>query len=158
MRRRDALEAFERCYFPTPAGFRKVWTCKPMNTGGAGSPLFLWKPIPPTEDYVALGLVATVDDVEPKVDEVRCAPKYWATHLGSHGLQQIWSDRGMGGAPATIWGRSDLASQRSSGMLFDVAASDAAREARPPTDFMTMPDTGQVARFYADMPSEPVHL
>ena len=68
---------------------------------GASS-LVLWKPLPPTPDFVALGMVATAhpaDAKEPKpppYDAVRCVPKAWARKAAAP--EVAWQ-----GSAGTVW-------------------------------------------------------
>jgi hypothetical protein len=58
---------------PPPARFQVVWS------RGGSNPLTVWSAVPPTNEFVALGMVATATGAtqRPPVDVVRCVPKAW---------------------------------------------------------------------------------
>ena len=58
---------------PPPARFRDVWTRSGAN------PLTIWAAVPPTNDFVALGMVATATgpSQRPPLDIIRCVPIAW---------------------------------------------------------------------------------
>jgi len=58
---------------PLPVRFRQVGT-----DASGRAPLHLWSPVPPTNDYVALGLIATTgDSTPPPLTAIRCIPRKW---------------------------------------------------------------------------------
>jgi len=92
---RQDLQKFLDLYFPHPVRFRKIWQ------RNATSPVHIWEPIPPANEYVALGLVATVDEDAPLLTEIRCVPRPWAERTGE--LRTVWTGIGANGAPAQFW-------------------------------------------------------
>eukprot|EP00929_Paragymnodinium_shiwhaense_P012282 TRINITY_DN11914_c0_g1_i1.p1 TRINITY_DN11914_c0_g1~~TRINITY_DN11914_c0_g1_i1.p1 ORF type:complete len:670 (+),score=123.40 TRINITY_DN11914_c0_g1_i1:90-2099(+) len=87
---RSALRQFVERVFPRPAGFRLVWELQPpaMPHGTSTSlppvsPVYLWEPIPPTDEHVAGGVIATTSKSAPCAEQhdVRCLPKAWATQI-----------------------------------------------------------------------------
>ena len=72
------------------------------KSGGKGGALVLWKPLPPTPDFVALGMVATAHAADareprpPAFDAVRCVPKAWARK--ATGPEAVWQ-----GTAGTVW-------------------------------------------------------
>ena len=57
---REWLPRVLRFCFPHPARFHQVWG---IQTGAA--PLFVWEPVPPSAEYVALGMVASQSEEPP---------------------------------------------------------------------------------------------
>ena len=79
---------------PPPVRYTLALTIKDKQTGGT---LVLWKPVPPTRDFVALGMVATASrEDEPPLDAVRCVPKAWACNVASP--ERVWQ-----GGNGTVW-------------------------------------------------------
>lgn len=85
------LQAAMDQVLPPPCRYRAVWTSR--------GPLTMWLPVPPTADYVALGMVATATSSAqpPPQDAIRCVPRTWvrrvtAEQLVWHGIEgSIWS-------------------------------------------------------------------
>lgn len=57
--------------FPHPSKYRKVWY---QSRGGSKS-IYVWRPVPPSNDFVAMGVVVTSSGTPPEVTAVRCVPK-----------------------------------------------------------------------------------
>ena len=53
--------------FPHPQRYHRVWS---IQTGS--QPLFVWEPVPPSGQYAALGMVATLTDEPPSIDALAC--------------------------------------------------------------------------------------
>ncbi len=99
---RDAsrrLQAYLDQQFPPPVRYLIALAVKDKASGGA---LLLWKPLPPTPDFVALGMVATSQPPEakeprpPPFDAVRCVPKAWARKAAAP--EVVWQ-----GSAGTVW-------------------------------------------------------
>ena len=92
------LQAYLDQNFPPPVRYLIALI---VPAKGAAS-LVLWKPLPPTPDFVALGMVATAhpaDAKEPKpppYDAVRCVPKAWARKAAAP--EVAWQ-----GSAGTVW-------------------------------------------------------
>eukprot|EP01012_Entosiphon_sulcatum_P062087 TRINITY_DN8821_c0_g1_i1.p1 TRINITY_DN8821_c0_g1~~TRINITY_DN8821_c0_g1_i1.p1 ORF type:complete len:4205 (-),score=604.71 TRINITY_DN8821_c0_g1_i1:28-12642(-) len=82
---------------PHPYRFRQVWQ-KPQGK----TPLFVWEPIPPNPQYVALGMVCTTSEDPPPRNSVRCVPRQW-TQTSTFTPTLVWDDQGMGGRPGSVW-------------------------------------------------------
>ncbi len=82
---------------PHPIRYVEVWRHK-----SGDRQLFVWRPIPPSAGFVALGMLATPSDDPPDVTECRCVPRSWTTVSSSRPLQ-IWKDAGGGGRPGSFW-------------------------------------------------------
>lgn len=83
-------------YMPRPARFRLAWSL----THGA-NPFFAWEPIPPSDDFVALGFVGSKSDKQPDVRVMRCVPRSWCKETGY--LKKIWDDTGSSGRAGSVW-------------------------------------------------------
>jgi len=83
-------------YLPRPARYRLVWSI----THGV-NPFYAWEPVPPSDDFVAMGCVGTKTDKPPDVRLMRCVCKHWVTE--SKVLKSIWNDSGSGGREGSIW-------------------------------------------------------
>jgi Ca2+-binding EF-hand superfamily protein len=83
-------------FLPRPARYRLVWS---ITTGA--NPFYAWEPVPPSDDFVALGCVGTKTDKPPDVRMMRCVCKHWCTE--SKIVKSIWNDSGSGGREGSIW-------------------------------------------------------
>lgn len=83
-------------YCPCPVRYMQVWKQQ------RGKPLYIWRPVPPSDAYVALGMVATVTPEPPPLDKVRCVAKSFC-RPGYEAPRMVWDDSGMGGKAASIW-------------------------------------------------------
>jgi len=97
---------------PAPGRYRPIWSVR------GAEPLTIWSAVPPTQDFVALGSIATATtpDQPPPFDALRCVPKAWVSRAqttllwdrvdgcvwhGSHGLMVGHKGRQ---APAPVYG------------------------------------------------------
>ena len=83
-------------YMPHPARFRLAWSL----THGS-NPFYAWEPVPPSEEFVALGFIGTKEEKEPNVSCMRCVARDWCKDSGF--LQKAWDDSGSGGRQGSIW-------------------------------------------------------
>merc|ERR1712127_552425 len=81
---------------PRPARFRLAWSVSHGNNS-----LYAWEPIPPGDNFAAMGFVATTTDKPPDVRTMRCVTKDWLT--GSRCVNKVWDDSGSGGREGSIW-------------------------------------------------------
>ena len=63
---------------------------------------FSWQPIPPSVDYVPLGMVATRTEEPPSIKMVHCVPRNWVDPAPTE-VKMLWSDSGNSGKPGSIW-------------------------------------------------------
>lgn len=84
---------------PHPVGFKMVWW--QQNTSEAGN-LYIWRPIPPSDDFVSLGVVATTTNAEPQLDAVRCVNKGFLVPATMKPVK-LWDNAGTGGKKGTFW-------------------------------------------------------
>lgn len=77
---------------PPPGRYRAVWTLH------GASPLTVWMPVPPTGDFVALGMVvtATSSAQQPPQDSMRCVPKGWVRRVAVR--DAVWQ-----GTDGCVW-------------------------------------------------------
>eukprot|EP00931_Biecheleriopsis_adriatica_P057927 TRINITY_DN3440_c1_g1_i1.p1 TRINITY_DN3440_c1_g1~~TRINITY_DN3440_c1_g1_i1.p1 ORF type:complete len:2068 (-),score=475.91 TRINITY_DN3440_c1_g1_i1:13-5871(-) len=90
------LQAVADHYCPCPAKFRQVWSQR------RGRSLFIWRPVPPSDAFVALGMVVTTTAEPPPLEDVRCVPKSFCRPAAQAPLH-LWDDSGSGGKPASMW-------------------------------------------------------
>ena len=90
---------------PHPVNYRQVWT----RSSGRRE-LFVWRPLPPSDRFVALGVVCTTSSSPPPLDAVRCVPNSWVTPC-SETPEKSWDDSGsnLGGKPGSLWTLSGFA-------------------------------------------------
>jgi hypothetical protein len=82
---------------PPPVRYRQIW----KQTSGKQQ-FFAWRPVPPTKDYVAVGIVGTTVDEPPELDAVRCVPRRWVRPTTAP-AEQVWTNSGSGGRPGSFW-------------------------------------------------------
>eukprot|EP00933_Yihiella_yeosuensis_P062996 TRINITY_DN66026_c0_g1_i1.p1 TRINITY_DN66026_c0_g1~~TRINITY_DN66026_c0_g1_i1.p1 ORF type:complete len:519 (+),score=112.73 TRINITY_DN66026_c0_g1_i1:129-1559(+) len=92
------LENYVNTMLPRPVRFREVWKWQSEDQ----KPLVIWEAVPPTDDFVALGMIASTSLVEPSTTEIRCIPLPWADHLGVERVARIWSTSASR-VPASFW-------------------------------------------------------
>ena len=68
MQTSEALPRAQAQLLPHPLSYRQVWS----RTAGGAQPLFVWRPLPPSAAFVALGYVATSTAQPPPLEAVRC--------------------------------------------------------------------------------------
>ena len=69
--------------------------------------MFAWKAIPPSEEFVALGMLVTRTADPPLLDAMRCVHKKWC--MPSLDVPtQIWASSGLGGREGSFWAVSSL--------------------------------------------------
>lgn len=83
-------------FLPHPARFRLAWSL----THGS-NPFYGWEPVPPSDEFVALGFIGSKEDKQPSVKCMRCVPRSWCKE--STYLQKIWDDSGSAGRAGSIW-------------------------------------------------------
>jgi len=113
-------------FMPQPVTYHQLWQQQSSKS------LFLWEPVPPSPEFVAVGLVATTRDTEPPLSACRCVPKSWSERLDQRRLSKLWAGVGVGSVPASFWTpssqRADTHSNPPSG-FFAIATGPAANGA-----------------------------
>ena len=76
------LPLVARLVAPHPARFHRVWS---VQTGTR--PIFFWQPVPPSDDYVALGMIATdtEEPPSPRLARERAVPSSAPRHRTRRG-------------------------------------------------------------------------
>lgn len=87
--------------FPHPARFHQVWS-EPR----AATPFFTWEPVPPSDEFVAMGMVASNSETPPPVECVRCVPRKY-TKESEVRAATIWQDSGAGRS-GSVWHVNDM--------------------------------------------------
>ena len=64
--------------------------------------LYIWKPIPHSARFVALGMVATTTGDPPPLEAVHCVPRKWVIPT-TFTPTEIWNDAGSGGRAGSLW-------------------------------------------------------
>eukprot|EP00301_Raphidiophrys_heterophryoidea_P017994 c2980_g1_i1.p1 GENE.c2980_g1_i1~~c2980_g1_i1.p1 ORF type:complete len:608 (+),score=149.99 c2980_g1_i1:676-2499(+) len=91
------LNEVVRQRMPHPTMFRLVWS---QERGER--PVYAWQPIPPSAEFVALGMVVTNSSASPALDTVHCVPRSWVVPTKTTPIL-IWNDSGAGGREGSIW-------------------------------------------------------
>ncbi|CAM9367518.1 unnamed protein product, partial [Sphacelaria rigidula] len=64
--------------FPRPMRFREVWKQVRQAVAVAGEKaVYMWRPVPPSSAFVAMGMIVTTTEEPPPYDSVRCVPRRW---------------------------------------------------------------------------------
>ena len=82
--------------FAKPKLYQKVWE----RTHGGGSPIYVWSPLPPSEEYHALGHICTSSPTSPNPDTIPlvCVHRSYLKFNALSLRQQVWAvDAGQGG-------------------------------------------------------------
>ena len=92
----DNVDNFKARYLPFPLRFHMVW-----NQRHGKKPIYAWKPVPPSDEFVALGCVCTTTDEPPARESVRCVPRTWVTPTND--AAPVWDDSGTAGRRGSFW-------------------------------------------------------
>ena len=84
---------------PHPVGYKMVWW--QQSTSESGN-LYVWRAIPPSDDFVSLGFVATTSNQEPGLDAVRCVNKGFLVPTTMKPVK-LWDNAGTGGKKGSFW-------------------------------------------------------
>ena len=69
--------------------------------------MFVWEPVPPNENFIALGMVATQTEEPPPIRTVHCVPRAWVEPAPDL-TKLVWSDAGSSGKPGSLWAVGSL--------------------------------------------------
>jgi hypothetical protein len=83
-------------FLPYPARFRLAWSLTHGNNH-----FYAWEPVPPAEEFVALGFIGSKSDKQPSVKSMRCVPRSWCKETTF--LKKIWDDSGSSGRAGSVW-------------------------------------------------------
>ena len=93
----EYLQAVVEQLFPLPLRFRLAWFSLQHKP-----PLYIWRAVPPSGQFVALGMVATTNEEPPPLNALCCVPRRWCE---KHPVppRLVWRDDGGGGRPGSFW-------------------------------------------------------
>ncbi|CAM9959439.1 unnamed protein product, partial [Hapterophycus canaliculatus] len=97
LRHGNKLDVVCQSLFPKPVRFREVWKQVPGDKA-----LFVWRPVPPSSAFVAMGMVITTTEEPPPQDSVRCVPRRWVVESTFKPVK-VWDDAGTEGRAGSIW-------------------------------------------------------
>lgn len=83
-------------FLPHPARYRLAWSL----THGS-NPFFAWEPVPPSDEFVALGYIGSKSETEPNTKAMRCVPRAWCRETTY--LKKVWDDSGSSGRAGSVW-------------------------------------------------------
>ena len=93
-------------FAPYPKRYHMVWsqrgTSGDTDGGGPVESIYFWKPVPRSDRYVAMGMIATTSDEPPPLEAVHTVPRKWVVPTTMEPIQ-IWNDEGSGGRPGSVW-------------------------------------------------------
>ena len=98
-------------FFPFPIRFHEVW----RQTRGE-EPLYAWRAVPPSDDFVVMGMMITKGPDPPALDSMRCVLRSLVVPASMDPVL-LWSDEGTGGAAGSMW------SVNSMGLVWVVAGA-----------------------------------
>jgi len=83
--------------FPLPLRYRLAWHSLQHKP-----PLYIWRAVPPSGQFLALGMLATTSEEPPPLEAVRCVPRRWCEKQPTP-ARLLWRDDGQGGRPGSFW-------------------------------------------------------
>ena len=88
---------------PPPLRYRLAW-----HDAHAKPPLYVWRAVPPTADFVAVGMFCTTSDEQPELSAMSCVPKRWLVHEREES-RCVWRHGGqVGGRAGSFWATAQL--------------------------------------------------
>ena len=94
----DSLDNIVYQILPKPIKYHLIW-----HTDTAKQPMFAWRPVAPSNDFVSMGMIVTLTSEEPSVEIVRCVPKVWCKPTNFEPVK-VWDDSGASaGKKGSIW-------------------------------------------------------
>ncbi|CAM9183768.1 unnamed protein product [Choristocarpus tenellus] len=97
MRHGRKLDSVIDTLFPKPKRFREVW-----KQVGGDKELYVWRPVPPSNLFVSMGMVVTNSEEAPPSDSVRCLPRRWVVESKFTPVK-VWDDSGTEGRAGALW-------------------------------------------------------
>jgi len=115
--------------------YRKIW--EKISGSESENGLYVWRPIPPSPEFCAIGVICTKTNDEPSLEACRCVNKGWLVNVSQKVLgvlpcvrvfmyliflvkaNQVWDDVGFGGKKGSIW--SSPSAMKSMAVLTDGA-------------------------------------
>ena len=93
----DHLAAVVDQLLPHPIRYRLAW-----HSTSFKPPLYVWRPVPPSGQYLALGMLCTTTDEPPPTTAMCCVPRRWCERQATP-ARSVWRDEGQGGRPGSFW-------------------------------------------------------
>ncbi|KAL1530323.1 hypothetical protein AB1Y20_001232 [Prymnesium parvum] len=96
----DYLQAVIEQLMPPPLRYRLVWQDKI-----AGKPVFLWRPVPPSAEFVALGMLATTTEEPPAKGSgsLHCVPRRWCLPQPRASPKLLWKEETASVRAGSVW-------------------------------------------------------
>ena len=94
---RTVVDQVIRALFPYPLRFHLVW-----SQSRSKKPMYVWSAVPPSNKYVAMGMVVTDNEDPPNRDCMRCVSTLLLKPTEDTPVK-IWDDAGGGGRPGSVW-------------------------------------------------------
>ena len=83
---------------PHPLRYRLVW-----HSTSNKPPLYIWRAVPPSGQFIALGMIASTSEEPPSTSAMVCVPRRWCARQQNKSPRPIWRDDGQGGRPGSFW-------------------------------------------------------
>ena len=94
----EYMSAVVEQLFPAPLRYRLAW-----HDAHAKPPLYIWRPVPPSPLFVAVGMLATTTEEPPELTAMSCLPRRFAA-VESSLPRNIWRHGGqVGGRSGSFW-------------------------------------------------------
>ena len=71
---------------------KRVWTCQLYSK----QQMYVWRAVPPSEEFVSLGIVCTTSENPPAPDTMRCVHRSWIK-VSEVTPVKVWDDSGSWG-------------------------------------------------------------
>lgn len=83
---------------PPPLRFRLAW-----HDAHSKPPLYIWRGVPPSHDFLVLGMVVTLSEDPPELTALSCVPRRWCTPEREP-PKCVWRHGGqVGGRAGSFW-------------------------------------------------------
>jgi hypothetical protein len=133
-------DAHLNALLPHPAKMKLAWS----KCSGSVK-VYIWKGVPPTENFRSLGMVCTTSPTPPRLDCMRCVPVAWCAAAAAE-PKLIWDDTGTGGKRGSFWSVNAL------GLLI---ATEGHEPPHPASAGSAAGSEKGGSNSFADMPTEP---
>lgn len=120
------LAAVVAAALPHPARFQLAWSLAAGKT-----PLYVWRALPPADNFVAMGMVCTTTEEAPPLTAIHCVPRAWVKPAREPPTL-IWENAGVGGRRGGLYVVNSLGLlEASTGGLPPSECWDLAKDAFP---------------------------
>lgn len=69
-------------------------------------PLYIWRAVPPAQNFVALGMVVSTGEEPPPLTACHCVPRRWCEAVVADRF--VWRDDGQGGRAGSLWATPNM--------------------------------------------------